>query len=332
MFHFKSPTLHGKSHDFFPAFAPVPLMAERKGVRLVQVAAEPAGQRLDNFLIGLAKGVPRRRLYRGIRKGEVRVNGARAGPDQRLREGDLVRVPPLVQQRPRQAGTRHDFAENILHEDAGLLIINKPGGWAVHGGSGLAQGVIEALRAARSDLDYLQLAHRLDRDTSGLLMLAKKRSALLELQAAMQARRLEKRYLALALGAWPARLESVAAPLEKRVLSSGERRVRVREDGRDSLTLFRPLEAFAGCTLIEAKPVTGRTHQIRVHARHVGRPLLGDEKYGTRESRAFARKNGVKRLFLHSLAVTLPQLGEITAPLPEAAKSVLQRLRSRAVE
>ena len=296
------------------------------GVRLVEVETNLAGQRLDNFLVGQARGVPRSRLYRAIRKGELRVNGSRARPGHRLQAGDKVRIPPLVCKEGTEVSDRHDFSSFVIHEDDRLLIINKPSGWAVHGGSGIAYGVVEALRAARRDLRYLQLAHRLDRDTSGLLLLAKKRSSLCTLQDAMRERRLDKRYLALVAGNWPGRREQVSEPLVKQVLSSGERMVRVREDGLECLTRFRILKAFPDCTLVEARPVTGRTHQIRVHARHVGHPVIGDEKYGNRKTLDIAGAYGIKRLFLHALSVNIPDLGEVMAPLPDELESALSRL------
>lgn len=295
-------------------------------VRLALVEAEQAGQRLDNFLQSLTRGVPGARLYRAIRKGEVRVNGGRAKPEYRLKAGDRVRIPPLAERAPAKVSGRHDFADATLYEDDRLLIINKPAGWAVHGGSGIARGLVEAIRAARNDLHYLQLAHRLDRDTSGLLLLAKKRSALNLIHESLRTRQLKKTYLALVPGTWPKRRTRIAAPLVRQVLSSGERRVRVQEDGKPSLTRFRLLQAFADCSLIEASPVTGRTHQIRVHAGHAGCPVLGDEKYGTGKSREVALKYGIKRLFLHAFSIELPELGEVRAELPEELESVLQQL------
>ncbi|MFC0708391.1 23S rRNA pseudouridine(955/2504/2580) synthase RluC [Azorhizophilus paspali] len=306
------------------------------GVQLLEIGPDAAGQRIDNFLRTRLKGAPKTLIYRILRKGEVRVNKGRIKPEYKLQAGDLVRVPPLrLAERdepvPLAQGLLERLEAVIVHEDKSLIVLNKPAGIAVHGGSGLSHGVIEALRQLRPEARDLELVHRLDRDTSGLLMIAKKRSMLRHLHEALRGDGVDKRYLALVCGAWPSARKQVSAPLQKNTLRSGERMVEVDEEGREALTLFRVLRRFGDfATLVEAKPVTGRTHQIRVHTRHVGHPIAGDAKYGdetfTREIRAL----GGKRLFLHaySLAVPLPEGGELRleAPVDEMWAQALERL------
>ncbi|GLK59654.1 MULTISPECIES: 23S rRNA pseudouridine(955/2504/2580) synthase RluC [Azotobacter] len=306
------------------------------GVQLLEIGPDTAGQRIDNFLRTRLKGAPKTLIYRILRKGEVRVNKGRIKPEYKLQAGDLVRVPPLrLAERdepvPLAQGLLERLEAAIVHEDKSLIVLNKPAGIAVHGGSGLSHGVIEALRQLRPEARDLELVHRLDRDTSGLLMIAKKRSMLRHLHEALRGDGVDKRYLALVRGAWPSARKQVSAPLQKNTLRSGERMVEVDEEGREALTLFRVLRRFGDfATLVEAKPVTGRTHQIRVHARHAGHPIAGDAKYGdetfTREIRAL----GGKRLFLHaySLAVPLPEGGELRleAPVDEMWAQALERL------
>lgn len=310
------------------------------GVRFLTVDEEASGQRLDNFLSRHLKGVPRARLYRALRKGEVRVNKGRVKPEYRLVAGDLVRLPPLHQPR---AGERpvvparlfEQLSQRIIHEDEGLLVIDKPSGLAVHGGSGLSFGLIECLRQMRPEQRYLELVHRLDRDTSGLILIAKKAAVLRELHRQLREKHVDKRYLALVVGAWPASTTTVEAPLEKNVLQSGERMVRVSGDGRRAVTKFRIVERFNGATLVEASPVTGRTHQIRVHARHAGHPLLGDAKYASDAGDMLARELGLKRLFLHAsqLAFTLPEQAALSlhAPLDNDLETTLEKLRNRLI-
>jgi 23S rRNA pseudouridine955/2504/2580 synthase len=303
---------------------------------MLTIDEHSAGQRLDNFLARQLKGVPRTRLYRALRKGEVRVNKGRARADYRLAAGDLVRIPPLyspspVAAAPAPASALETLARNIIYENDDLLAVNKPSGLAVHGGSGISFGLIEALRQLRPPSAYLELVHRLDRDTSGLVLVAKRAPALRELHRQLRGKDVDKRYMALAAGKWPAATRVVEVPLQKNVLQSGERMVHASGEGKPALTRFRVLERLGGATLLEARPVTGRTHQIRVHARHVGHPLLGDEKYGTAQAAELARQLGLKRLFLHaaSLRFTLPETGEIElhAPLEQALETVLQKCR-----
>ncbi|GAB2718194.1 RluA family pseudouridine synthase [Halomonas garicola] len=312
-------------------------MAEGRDVQWVDIAPEQAGQRIDNFLMTRLKGAPRALIYRIVRKGEVRVNKKRVKAGYRVQAGDRVRVPPL-RLAPKEAvkevsdSLRDLLLGSVLRESADWLVLNKPSGLAVHGGSGVKIGLIEALRQVRDDLDFLELVHRLDRDTSGCLLLAKSREALLSLNRALKEHGMEKRYLALVSGRWPARKTFVSARLDRFDAGNGERRVRVAADGKFARTRFAVEEAFARATLIEAEPVTGRTHQIRVHAAHAGHPLLGDDKYFTRESTAVSRRLGAGRLFLHARSLSFPEPGSgrmitVKAPLPEALESVLTPLR-----
>lgn len=304
-------------------------------VQLVTIDEGNDGQRLDNFLLSQLKGVPRSWVYRVMRRGEVRVNKGRCKPSQRVRTGDVVRIPP-VRVSERTAGEppralRERVSQSVLYEDEQLLVLDKPSGIAVHGGSGLSFGVIEALRAERPNAPYLELAHRLDRDTSGCLMLAKKRSALVRLQELQRAGKIEKRYQALLAGrvrkgGWRADL-----PLRKNTLKSGERVVRIDPEGKAALTLFRVLRRFGDATLVEAQLETGRTHQIRVHAAANGTPILGDAKYGDEDGNRHFRKLGLKRLFLHAaeLRFAWPNVRgglQIDAPLPPELESILGKL------
>ncbi|HFD80552.1 MAG TPA: RluA family pseudouridine synthase, partial [Gammaproteobacteria bacterium] len=253
---------------------------DKPAVRWVEVSAEQAGQRIDNFLLRVLKGVPKSRIYRLLRKGEVRVNKGRIRPEYRLQAGDTLRIPPVrvAETRGGAPGARPQqaLADAILYEDDRLLVLNKPAGMAVHGGSGLSFGVIEALRALRPEAPYLELVHRLDRDTSGCLLIAKRRSELRTLHELLRTGALTKRYLLLAEGDWSRGPFRVEAPLRKNQLRGGERVVRVDSTGKAALTRFRFLEGYAGASLMEAELVTGRTHQIRVHAQHAGHPLAGD--------------------------------------------------------
>ncbi len=305
-------------------------------VRLVTIEAETAGQRIDNFLVTFLKGVPSSLVYRIIRKGEVRVNKGRVKPTYRLRAGDVVRVPPVrVAQRDEGAPSRslvERLEQRVLYEDDGLLVIDKPSGVAVHGGSGIRHGVIEAMRALRPRARSLELVHRLDRDTSGCLILAKKRSALRTLHELMREGRIDKRYLALCRGQWKGEARIIDAPLKKNILRSGERVVRVDRAGKSARSRFIPRRRFSRATLMEVELFTGRTHQIRVHAAHCGHPIAGDEKYGDetfdREMKAF----GIHRLFLHAWRLRLPWEGglEVEAPLEKRLAEALERLEEQA--
>ncbi len=296
-----------------------------------------SGQRLDNYLTRELKGVPRTRLYKALRKGEIRVNKGRVKADHRLVTGDTVRIPPLRMPAPSDPPTiprywSEQLEQRIIYEDGTLLVIDKPSGLAVHGGSGLNFGMIECLRQIRSHDRYLELVHRLDRDTSGLIMVARKPATLRELHRQLREDHVDKRYLALVAGKWPRSLRRVDAPLEKNHLQSGERVVRVSKEGKKSITEFSVVERFSDATLVEAKPVTGRTHQIRVHALHAGFPLLGDVKYGSDKGDALCRRLGLKRLFLHarSLSFQLPDVGrlELQADLDPVLESILDKLRN----
>jgi 23S rRNA pseudouridine955/2504/2580 synthase len=303
---------------------------------LLTVDPEFAGQRIDNFLVARIKGVPRSHLYRVLRRGEVRVNKGRVKPSYRLQAGDLVRIPPVRQAELKESGrppeaTLRSLADAVLYEDDRLVVIDKPAGLSVHGGSGLSFGLIEVLRLERPDTP-LELVHRLDRDTSGCLILSKRRSTLRDLHGALRDNAMDKRYLALLAGNLP-RVETVVdAPLLKNTLRSGERLVRVdAEQGKPARTIFRRLRQFGGATLAEVRLLTGRTHQIRVHAAYLGAPLAGDEKYGNAEANRRFRSLGLKRLFLHAAALTFrPAYMDtplrIKAPLPAALESVLVAL------
>jgi 23S rRNA pseudouridine955/2504/2580 synthase len=309
----------------------------RPAVRYLTVDENSSGQRLDNFLNRELKGVPRTRLYRALRKGEIRVNKGRVKADYRLVTGDMVRIPPLRTPAPSDQPTiprywSEQLARRIIYEDGGLLVLDKPSGLAVHGGSGLNFGMIECLRQMRDKDRYLELVHRLDRDTSGLIMVARRPAILRELHRQLREDKVDKRYLALVAGKWPRNLARVEAPLHKNVLQSGERMVRVSREGKPSITEFSVVERFNGATLVEAKPVTGRTHQIRVHAQHAGFPLLGDAKYSSDRGEALAARLGLKRLFLHarSLRFRLPDIGrlELEAELDHELESILDKLRN----
>ncbi len=306
-------------------------------VRFVEISPERAGQRIDNFLVTTLKGVPKSRVYRMLRKGEVRVNKGRVKPTYRLVAGDSVRIPPV---RVAEAGDKVAPGERvmqriesaILREEKGFLILSKPSGIAVHGGSGLNYGVIEALRASRPQAPYLELVHRLDRDTSGCLLIAKRRSVLRELHRLLREGSIDKRYLALLKGPWRGGERRVTAALRKNTLRSGERMVVVDPvEGKQALSLFRPVTRYRDATLAEVVLKTGRTHQIRVHAASIGQPIAGDEKYGDAAFSATLRRQGLKRLFLHahSLAFRLPGIEDeirVTAPLDDELSVLLNKL------
>lgn len=267
------------------------------------VGEEGVAQRIDNFLLRHLKGVPKSHVYRVLRSGEVRVNSGRVKPEYRLRAGDRIRVPP-VRVSERKPPSAKPLGLPVVFEDPALIVIDKPSGVAVHGGSGVSFGVIESLRAERPQAKFLELAHRLDRDTSGLLMIAKKRSALVELHRMLREGEVDKRYLAVVKGAWSGQ-EEISASLHKYVTSQGERRVAVREDGQAALTRVKALKAKDSASLLELRLMTGRTHQIRVHLAHAGHPVLGDDKYGDFDLNRSLAKAGVKRLFLHASRLSL---------------------------
>ncbi len=292
-------------------------------------------QRIDNFLIKCLKGVPKSHIYRILRSGEVRVNSGRIDANYRLQMGDKVRIPPIrIAQRAVEAEPRQVtpvLSRATIYEDDALLIINKPSGMAVHGGSGISRGVIEQLRLERPEVKFLELVHRLDRETSGVLMLAKKRSALTALQNVLREGGMDKRYLTLVKGKWQDEKRNVRLPLFKYLMESGERRVRVQEDGKPSHTIFHLRKTWQDFSLLEAELKTGRTHQIRVHLAHLGFPIVGDDKYGDFSLNKFLQKKGLKRMFLHAfkLEITHPLTNEVLrleAPLPDELKQFLKSL------
>jgi 23S rRNA pseudouridine955/2504/2580 synthase len=303
------------------------------------IGEEAAEQRVDNYLIRTLKGVPKSHVYRILRSGEVRVNSRRVGPDYRLKEGDRVRVPPTRvgrPARPLQDAGPEEFAGRVLYEDDAVLALDKPAGRAVHGGSGISLGLLEQLRRSRPQCRFLELVHRLDRDTSGVLLLAKKRSALTCLHEQLRAGTMRKIYVALVHGKWRDQKRNVRLPLEKYVLASGERRVAVRPEGAPSHTLFTLLEALPPYSLLEAELKTGRTHQIRVHLAHLGFPIAGDPKYGDYELNRRLAASGLKRMFLHARAIGFahPANGEpvaVEAPLPGELARFLQACRGHTV-
>lgn len=314
----------------------------RSAARKVEIDERSAGQRIDNFLITELKGVPRTLVYRILRSGEVRINGGRAKPSDRVEMGDVVRIPPLRLPEPTAqpvagAGLTRALDDAVLYEDDHLLVINKPAGLAVHGGSGVSLGVIETLRQMRPQARFLELVHRLDRDTSGCLVVAKKRSALLALQRQLRAEGddegMGKVYLALVKGRWKGRQHRIEAPLQKNTLSSGERMVRVSRDGKPSVTEFEVMERYADCSLVEATLLTGRTHQIRVHCQHAGHPIAGDGKYGDEAFNKAIRARGLKRMFLHAARLDFSHPADeramrVEAPLDAPLVALLVRLRS----
>ena len=307
-------------------------------VRQVEVGERGHGQRLDNFLGRILSDVPRSHVFRVIRKGEVRVNGKRAKADTRLQASDIVRVPPVrvgAAAPPRRAPSAmvQAIVDAIIHEDPRLLVIDKPSGVAVHGGSGVSFGVIEALRAARPDED-LELVHRIDRETSGLLLVSRKPVVLRTLHALMREGQVEKRYLALVKGKWELGRKRIDVPLRTDIRVSGERTVKAHASGKEAVSLFRPVQFFGKkASLVEVDLETGRTHQIRVHAAHAGYPLAGDEKYGDESFNESMKALGLARMFLHASQVsfTWPDTGvefSVNSPLPAELKAVLDKLPS----
>ncbi|TMO53342.1 23S rRNA pseudouridine(955/2504/2580) synthase RluC [Pseudoalteromonas phenolica] len=309
-------------------------------VSFVTVTEDQQGQRIDNFLVTHLKGVPKSAIYKILRKGEVRVNKKRIKPVYKLQMDDLIRIPPIkVAEReefvPKNLDKISALEDAILFEDQYLIVINKPSGMAVHGGSGLSYGLIEALRVLRPQEKNLELVHRLDRDTSGCLLISKKRSILKGLHEQLREKTMEKNYWALVVGEWASKIKNVTEPLRKNTLQSGERVVRVDEEqGKASHTRFRVLERFDGCTLVQASPVTGRTHQIRVHTQCKGHPIACDDKYGDQVFDSRMREMGLSRLFLHAhdLRFLHPKhetTMHVEAPLDKALNNALKTLRAK---
>jgi len=306
-------------------------------VQIVEIEDDREGQRIDNFLMSQLKGVPKSRIYRILRKGEVRVNKGRIKPEYKLKGGDLVRIPPIRVAEAKELAVASDqlcehLTAAILYEDDRFMIVNKPSGLAVHGGSGVNLGLIESMRQLRPDCRYLELVHRLDKDTSGCIMIAKKRSMLRYLHGLLRTGGVQKYYHALVVGHWSVKRRQVDEPLCKNEKLGEGRIVRVTPDGKPSLTRFKVLQHYKDCTLVEAKPITGRTHQIRVHAQCVGHSLIGDPKYGDVEANRSMKRLGFNRLFLHaaSLEFLLPdteELFKVSAPLDERLSVPLALLK-----
>lgn len=306
-------------------------------VQFLTVDEEYQGQRIDNFLKTLLKGVPKSLIYRILRKGEVRVNKKRIKPEYKLQAGDELRIPPVrvseEKEGPSAKLSKVQGLENqIIFEDQKLLVLNKPHGMAVHGGSGQSFGVIEALRSLRPTERFLELVHRLDKETSGCLLIAKRRSVLRSIHTQLREKTTTKKYFALVEGQWPKHRTKVKAALHKNVLQSGERIVRVSPDGKASETLYNLIESFDNSSLIEAIPVTGRTHQIRVHCQHAGHAILMDEKYCDHESNRQAKTSGLRRMFLHAHEISFNDhesgnLRVFNAPIEASLKTYLDKLR-----
>ncbi len=307
----------------------------KAAVTKVLIGSEQAGQRIDNFLVKHLKGVPKSRIYRMLREGEVRVSGHRAKPEYKIAEGDEIRIPPVrvaekVDTPPLVSGVL-SLLDRVIYRDDALLVIDKPAGQAVHGGSGISLGVIEQLRQELPDARFLELAHRLDRETSGVLMLALKRSALVELHRMLREGEPKKTYVALATGQWRDAVRHVKLPLQRYLNDDGERRVAVDDDGQRAHTVFRLQRRFADFSLLEAELKTGRTHQIRVHLAALGHPIAGDDKYGSPEVNRALKKRGLRRMFLHAarLEIKHPLTGValvIEAPLAPDLQNFLNLL------
>lgn len=300
----------------------IPPDSETTRVRKLTIDGEQAGQRIDNFLRRQLPGLPRSRLYRILRRGEVRVNGGRVRADYRLKDGDEVRVPPAkIRSAPSASppGAAAKLSDAIIFEDKFLLVVNKPSGVAVHGGSGISHGVIEIMRELRPDIRDLSLVHRLDRETSGCLVLAKRRSALRTLHEKFREGQVDKNYLALVSGDWQLGDFTVDAPLHVRHRQGGERHVIVSDQGKPAQTRFRLSRTFGKYSLLQCQPRTGRTHQIRVHSQHCGHPIAGDERYGDPDENSKLKKLGLRRLFLHAQSIAFPDESgneaHFTAPL-----------------
>lgn len=311
----------------------------KESVNWVTVDEGGVGQRIDNFLVKILKGVPKSRIYRLVRSGELRVNSKRVDVDYRLQDGDRLRIPPIRIAQPtmeKPAGpVEARLAGCVLYEDDALIALAKPSGMAVHGGSGISRGVVEQLRLERPEAKFLELVHRLDKETSGVLLLAKKRSALVGLHKLMREGGADKRYLTLVKGAWRNEKQHVKLPLHKFLTESGERRVTVKEGGQASHTVFRLVKKLNDFSLLEAELKTGRTHQIRVHLAHLGFPIAGDDKYGDFPLNKELQKRGLKRMFLHAFRIAFPHplTGEplvVEAPLPADLEKFVASLETAA--
>lgn len=309
---------------------------EKSKVKFIEIDEDISGQRIDNFLRNQLKNIPKSMIYRIVRKGEVRVNKKRIKPEYKLQAGDVVRVPPVRMPEAKEAAPISPklkkvagLEDNIIYEDDHFLVLNKPSGLAVHGGSGLKFGAIEALRALRPTARYLELVHRIDRDTSGILLIAKKRSALRKLQQDFREKTIYKHYYALVMGQWKTHWREVNVPLQKNEVNSI---VRVRPTGKPSLTRFKVIESFKQATLVDASPITGRTHQIRVHVQYQGHPIAWDDRYGDARFDAYTKRFGLQRLFLHahSIDFTHPATGKkmkIEAPMDDILLDCLEKIR-----
>jgi 23S rRNA pseudouridine955/2504/2580 synthase len=303
-------------------------------VRQVNVSEDEAGQRIDNFLARYLKGVPKSHIYRILRRGEVRVNSGRIRAQYKVRAGDTVRIPPV---RISESKPGHvpglNLEQHVVFENPRLLVINKPPGIAVHGGSGLSYGLIEALRAERSTAPYLELGHRLDRETSGCLVIAKRRSFLRAFHEQLQQGQVKKLYLALVDGQWQGGKRTVDVALRKNQLRGGERMVNVDPEGKQAISIFRPVSVYQDASLVEVELKTGRTHQIRVHGQHIGRPLAGDEKYGDEQFNSRMRAIGLRRMLLHAQMLEFVDPYDdtvitVNSPLDANARAVLEHLES----
>ena len=303
----------------------------QKSVEILTVDPDREGQRLDNFLLTYLRNLPRSRLYRLLRTGQVRVNKGRIKPNYRLKKGDIIRIPPVSLPTKEAAplissSLKKLLSDSILFEDDNLLVVNKPSGLAVHGGSGLSLGLIESIRQLRPECAHLELVHRLDKDTSGCLLIAKKRKILLECHSALREKKVEKVYQAVVVGKWQKGIQSINAPLKKNILKSGERLVTSCPDGKQSETKFEVLKSNKNLSYIKAVPITGRTHQIRVHSKLAGYPILGDKKYGDFNFNSEMLRQGFKGLFLHAKSINIKiqdNYFEIDSDLPSSWDKLL---------
>lgn len=321
-----------QSGKLAPVYSKMKELSKDPAVRREVIAEDDASQRVDNYLVRRCKGVPKSHLYRILRSGEVRVNGGRVGPDYRLQAGDELRIPPLrLAKRPAVVAPRSTRRFDVLYEDDAIVVLNKPAGVAVHGGSGISFGVIEQLRQQRPDARFLELAHRLDLDTSGLLLVAKKRTALVGLHAQLREGAILKTYMALVKGCWLDPRRHIKLPLHKFLTPEGERRVCVSDGGKHAHSTVCLRSRWSNFSLVDVELKTGRTHQIRVHLAHLGFPLCGDDKYGDFALNKDLNRVGLKRMFLHAthLVFCHPITGEtidVVAPLPEDLHDFLSKL------